>query len=222
MFRASADQQASPGVRVQKREATRARISEAALGLFLADGYQATTVDAIAEAAGISRRSFFSYFESKDDILAFWQAANWAEARQAVLQSSPSAHPLHAVRDVMVRYVSRYSTEEMAQIDALLRSSASLMARKQAFYAEQEAALFSALCEVWREPERRMALRMVAMASIGALRLAIQTYHETGTSRRSLARTLRDAFVSLEEEVTRAASAGPRQQRKRRPATTAR
>ena len=210
VFRASGDQQAKAGGRAGKREAVRGRVSEAALRLFLAQGYQATTVDAIAEAAGISRRSFFSYFESKDDILAFWQARDWDDARQEVLKSSPSVPPLHAVRDVMVRYVSRYSTEEMAQIDALLRSSASLMARKQAFYAEQEVALFSALCEVWREPERRMALRLVAMVSIGALRLAIQAYHEAGSARRSMARLVRDAFAVLEAEIIRAGSI-PRQ-----------
>lgn len=199
VFRESEDLRVAAGARERKRVATRQRISEEALRLFLAHGYQGTTVDAIADAAGISRRSFFSYFESKDDILAWWQERDWAEARQELLKVSPSQSPLHAVRDVMVRYVSRYSTEEMAAIDGLLRSSTALMARKQAFYAEQEQALFATLCEVWREPERRLALRMVAMVSIGALKLAIQSYHESSNARRSMARMVREAFATVEE-----------------------
>jgi AcrR family transcriptional regulator len=48
---------------------TRARIAAAAFELFAAQGYENTTVDAIAERAGIARRTFFRYFRSKDDVI---------------------------------------------------------------------------------------------------------------------------------------------------------
>ena len=48
---------------------TRARIAAAAFDLFAAQGYDGTTVDAIAERAGIARRTFFRYFRSKDDVI---------------------------------------------------------------------------------------------------------------------------------------------------------
>jgi AcrR family transcriptional regulator len=48
---------------------TRARIAAAAFELFAARGYDGTTVDAIAERAGIARRTFFRYFRSKDDVI---------------------------------------------------------------------------------------------------------------------------------------------------------
>jgi AcrR family transcriptional regulator len=48
---------------------TRARIAAAAFELFAAKGYDSTTVDAIAERAGIARRTFFRYFRSKDDVI---------------------------------------------------------------------------------------------------------------------------------------------------------
>jgi AcrR family transcriptional regulator len=48
---------------------TRARIAAAAFELFAAQGYDGTTVDAIAERAGIARRTFFRYFRSKDDVI---------------------------------------------------------------------------------------------------------------------------------------------------------
>jgi len=48
---------------------TRARIAAAAFELFAAQGYDNTTVDAIAERAGIARRTFFRYFRSKDDVI---------------------------------------------------------------------------------------------------------------------------------------------------------
>ncbi|HST83586.1 MAG TPA: TetR family transcriptional regulator [Kineosporiaceae bacterium] len=48
---------------------TRARIAASAFELFAAQGYDGTTVDAIAERAGIARRTFFRYFRSKDDVI---------------------------------------------------------------------------------------------------------------------------------------------------------
>lgn len=61
------------GLRERKREQTLQRLTEAAMKLFLAKGYEATTLDDIAAAAEISRRSFFHYFASKEDVVVAWQ-----------------------------------------------------------------------------------------------------------------------------------------------------
>jgi AcrR family transcriptional regulator len=63
---APSDPAAVPGSAVLD---TRARIAAAAFELFAAQGYDGTTVDAIAERAGIARRTFFRYFRSKDDVI---------------------------------------------------------------------------------------------------------------------------------------------------------
>ncbi len=196
----SKDAMSPEGLRERKRRETRQRIAETGLRLFLADGYERTTLDAIADAAGISRRTFFSYFKSKDDILFAWQEAGWASMYADLLRTSPDVQPLDAVRDLVVRYISRYTTEEMTSIDRLLRS-ASLAARKQAFYAEQEQVLFDTLCEVWRQPQRRMALRMVAVVSIGAMRLATQAWNDQPAPRRPVAAFVEEAFDSLRSEL---------------------
>ncbi len=57
------------GVRERKRRETLQRITDAGIRLFVEKGYEATTLDEIAAAAGISRRTFFYYFKSKDEIL---------------------------------------------------------------------------------------------------------------------------------------------------------
>lgn len=186
------------GVRERKRRETHRRIAEVGQNLFLAHGFDGTTVDAIAEAAGISRRSFFSYFKAKDDIIVFWQQADSAILFAELLKVSPSVKPLQAVRDVMVNHIARYTTEQMTVVDNLMQSSETLLARKQAFYAEQEQALFHTLCQVWREPERKMELRMVAMVSIGAMRLSLLAWREQTGKRQPVAKFLREAFTRLE------------------------
>lgn len=187
--------------RERKRVETRNRIAETALRLFLAGGFEATTLDLIAEEAGISRRTFFSYFKSKDDILLFWQDAHWRSIYDDLLKTSPDVAPLDAVRDIFVKHMAQYSTEEMQAIDALMRSSPTLHSRKQAFYGEQEQALYNKLCEVWRQPERRAALRMVAMVSMGAMRLTTQLWSEQSDRKTPMADLLRESFAVLKSEL---------------------
>ena len=57
------------GLRERKRADTHARVHSAAMELFSRKGFEATTLDDIASAAGVSRRSLFHYFASKEDIV---------------------------------------------------------------------------------------------------------------------------------------------------------
>jgi AcrR family transcriptional regulator len=60
--------QRSPGQREKNKEQTRKKIVSAALQLFNAKGYDATTTRQIAKKAGIAEGTVFNYFETKDDI----------------------------------------------------------------------------------------------------------------------------------------------------------
>lgn len=57
------------GLRERKRAETRMRLEQAALTLTLRDGLALATVDAISAEAGVSSRTFFNYFESKEDAI---------------------------------------------------------------------------------------------------------------------------------------------------------
>ncbi|MHA2788557.1 TetR family transcriptional regulator [Corynebacterium sp. S7] len=59
----------SEGVREKKRRHTRWRIFDEALTLIERQGFDNVTIDAICEAAEISRRTFFNYLDSKDDLV---------------------------------------------------------------------------------------------------------------------------------------------------------
>ncbi|WP_329338851.1 TetR family transcriptional regulator [Streptomyces sp. NBC_00663] len=57
------------GLRERKKRQTRERIRREAYRLFAEHGYEATTVDQIAEAAEISSSTFFRYFPTKEDVV---------------------------------------------------------------------------------------------------------------------------------------------------------
>jgi AcrR family transcriptional regulator len=55
-------------IREQTRHVVRSLIAQTALGLFASAGYESTTMDEVAAAAGVSRRTIFNYFASKEDL----------------------------------------------------------------------------------------------------------------------------------------------------------
>jgi len=188
------------GLRERKRRETAQRIADVALRLFLANGYEATTLDAITAAAGISRRTFFYYYKSKDDILISMQAGLGETIAAGVRDEPADRRPLDAVRDVMIRASAAYPAEDMIAIDRLMRSSDVVMARKQASYVEHERTVYEALREKFSPPGSETSLRIVAMVAIGAMRLALEAFNRDH-GKRPIVEHLWDAFNALDREI---------------------
>jgi AcrR family transcriptional regulator len=188
------------GLRARKRRQTRQRIIDAGLRLFVSKGYDATTLDAIAEAADISRRTYFSYFASKDDLLLAWQDDAIDDLRAALVDAAAGRTALDAARAALSAVIGRFETADFIAIDDLMRSTEILRDRKQGSYERLERALFAAMLEVWPQEDRRSGLRMTAMVAIGALRLALETWREDGRVC-PIGQYLDAAFEALKTEV---------------------
>ncbi|MEU6781137.1 TetR family transcriptional regulator [Nonomuraea angiospora] len=101
-----------PGLRERKKAKTRALIQKEALRLFREQGYAATTVEQIAEAAEVAPSTVFRYFATKEDLVLVDQFPPFIEA----LQSAP-AHlkPVPAVRAAMRVILAGQTAEEFAE-----------------------------------------------------------------------------------------------------------
>jgi AcrR family transcriptional regulator len=188
------------GTRARKRRETHARITDAGIRLFLEKGYDATTLDEIAAEAGISRRTFFYYFESKDEILLSLQSGMGAMIVDALKDQPSDQRPLEAVRDSVLKVCAIIPADEMIAIDDLMRTNAVVQARKQASMIEHEATLYAALREKWPNPDQATRLRMVAMMALGAIRLATDVLHREG-GKRPFTDLLAENFAALLDEL---------------------
>ncbi|HEY8938643.1 MAG TPA: TetR family transcriptional regulator [Cellvibrio sp.] len=188
------------GLRERKRRETLQRITEVGIRLFIEKGYDATTLDDIAAGADISRRTFFYYFKSKDEILLALQSG-MGEALIAALQDGlEGKRPIDAVRNAIIKVCAPFPAADMIAIDRLMRSSEAVQARKQATYIQQEKILFEALRKQWPESERETGLRLVAMSAVGAMRLAFDTLSREG-GKRPIVTLLNESFDALENEI---------------------
>jgi AcrR family transcriptional regulator len=185
----------SPGVRERKRIETQQRITEAAIRLFGKHGYEATTLDAIAVEAGISRRTFFHYFKSKDEVLLSMQQGLGDMLVAAVREQPTTLRPIEATRNVLLNLSAPYPPEELLAIDRLMRSSEAVQARKQASYVQAEHMLYAAMAERWTAPEAE--LRLVALLTIGAMRLSLDAFSRSNGTR-PIADLLRESFDALD------------------------
>jgi TetR/AcrR family transcriptional regulator, regulator of mycofactocin system len=87
--------------REEHKRLTRAALEEAALALFARNGYEQTTVEEIAEAAGVSVRTFFRYFSGKRHVLFGDVAYDRISRLGRLLEARPVAEdPLESVRAV--------------------------------------------------------------------------------------------------------------------------
>jgi TetR/AcrR family transcriptional regulator, regulator of mycofactocin system len=94
------------GLRERKKEKTRVALEGAALRLFDERGYDATTVEQIAELADVSTRTFFRYFPTKADVLLSDQAARLAMIRD-LLDARPDDEPVAESLRTLMRAIGR-------------------------------------------------------------------------------------------------------------------
>src|SRR2546430_9485414 len=90
-----------PGLRERKKQQTRDKIARVALRLFSERGYDETTLAEIAEAADVSPRTIFAYYESKEDILFCDEPALFEQLEQTLRQRPPGATTVDALRDFL-------------------------------------------------------------------------------------------------------------------------
>ena len=190
-------------LRERKRRLTLDRIAEIGLKLFIENGYESTTLDAIAAASGISRRTFFYYLKSKEDVLMAHESGNFPHAlRPTFLKQSPKQSPIDAARKTFLALASMYETKESIIADRIVRSIDTLRLRKEALLVQMEDVLAEAMYELWPDRSRRPALRLDAMMAIGTLRFARENWRKDDAAR-PLTHYIDEAFDLLDHQSKR-------------------
>ncbi|MCG2620942.1 TetR family transcriptional regulator [Arthrobacter sp. I2-34] len=203
---------AAPGLRERRRRQTMAEISEAALTLFEERGLEAATVDDIAEAAGISQRTFFRYFAAKEDA-ALPAHREFEDAVEAGLgQADPEADPCEELGKVYGRALQAFAdnasaaSQRMLRVSRLLRREPLLRAALVRHSAARNARLFQALAAKFAGPQADdLQLRVAVELCTGLARAAFDTWTERLEAGRPA--RLPEIFVDAQDAAQRVRTA---------------
>jgi TetR/AcrR family transcriptional regulator, regulator of mycofactocin system len=95
-------------------------VTRTALELFADRGFEETTVDDVADALGVSRRTLFRYFASKNDMV--WGDFDWVlERLRRCLAAAPPEVPLHEALGRAVVESNRYADEQLPELRIRMR-----------------------------------------------------------------------------------------------------
>ncbi|TMQ94728.1 TetR family transcriptional regulator [Actinomadura soli] len=163
------------GLRERKKETTRRALHDAAMRLAAEHGLDGVTVEAIADAAGVSRRTFSNYFGGKEEALLYG-----AERRMRALldafASRPRGEPSWTALRAALDEQADDETTTCATLGAaqarLAREHPSVLARLLAHYAEFERDLADLIAVREGLPPGGVRPRVLAGAFMTALRIA--------------------------------------------------
>ncbi len=179
--------------RLKKREA----LVEAAFELFEARGFEATTVDQIAEAAEVSRRTFFRYFSCKEEVVFPFMAERLA-AFEAALADHDGA-PAQRVRHACLAMAQEFDDhkEELLRQQRLVAQSPALLAFDQKQDLDWEQAIAAVLQQGRRSEAAHRRAQIWAGAIMGAVRASLRTWFQN-EGRGDLVELGREALDHLE------------------------
>ena len=178
-------------------EGTRARVERAALDLFTLRGFEQVTTDEVADAAGISRRTFFRYFATKADAVWGDFAAHAARLEQLLAGSDPAQPVLASVCAAYVE-VNDYAAAELPQLRErmlLILTEPALLAHSQLRYAEVDRVVARYVAARSGAQDTDLVPRLVAATTRAAATTAFQAW--LSDERSALGTHLRQAFAEL-------------------------
>jgi AcrR family transcriptional regulator len=175
-----------PTLRERTRRAVHAEITATAMRLFAENGFDATTVDQIAREAGISRRSFFHYFGSKEDLVLGDTVALGERVREALEARPADESAWAALREAfMVLEANGMPSMDQLAIAQLYHDAPSLRARHLEKHLRWQALLAPDI-------QRRLGLpdtespdpraRALVAAALACLDAAVDAWYLSGGS----------------------------------------
>lgn len=199
-----------PTLRERKKQRARLELATAAMRLFRAKGFEATTVEEIAAAADYSPSTFFRHFGSKEDVV-FLDIREDLAAFERALGARPAGTSMwQQIRQHIHLTINRFG-ESGAEFEsssvAVWLTDPALRGPFQLFCAdwEQVIALAWAAAHGTEDPDADLEAQLVARGVVSACQAALHVHVHTGGDLQEL---IKQAFDALDRGLDRAALTG--------------
>jgi AcrR family transcriptional regulator len=187
--------------RAEKKAATKHAIQDHALRLFVEKGYDATTVEEIAAAAGVSHMTFFRYFPRKEEVVEYDEYDPLLE--DLIAARPPDEAPITAVHNALrvgLQQVLSTDREALLIRTRLILDNPVLRSRNLVAQDTTRDLFARALARRGGLAEPDLAATVQASAALGAIAPALTTWAEDGEA--DLIALIDIAFTALESGVS--------------------
>jgi AcrR family transcriptional regulator len=169
-----------PDWRQRKKTATRDRLRACALRLFRQQGYEATTVEQIAAAAGVSHMTFFRYFPAKEDVAL---SDSYDPMIGALIEQTPATWPvIERIRTALLQGLQQvYETDRDTMLDQnkLIVATPALRERLWADQIAAQQLILQALSAGQDDLRPGFQTRVIVAACLAAAGTAVLAWVET-------------------------------------------
>ncbi|WP_398780080.1 TetR/AcrR family transcriptional regulator [Streptomyces sp. NBRC 110611] len=166
-----------PGLRERKKIQTRQAIRRAAYRLFDEHGYEATSIDRIAEAAEVSPSTVVRYFPAKEDIVL---TDEYDALLSAGLRARPADEPVvESIRRVAIEVLRGIAAQDRAglvQRIRLIHEVPAIRGRTAEHAARHTTLISTVLAERTGRPADDLELRVISAAALAALQEALLSW----------------------------------------------
>jgi AcrR family transcriptional regulator len=171
------------GLRERKKAKTRAELTEAALRQFTERGFDETTVEDIVGACDVSPRTFFRYFDSKEDVVIGFYDDLGAELVELLAGRPPDEAPFAATRAAFESFADIYQERRnrVCAVSQLAYETPPIRARLLDKHARWENGLARELARrMQTDPETDPRPRLIAAVSLAAFSTAVRGWVADG------------------------------------------
>jgi AcrR family transcriptional regulator len=165
------------GLREMTRRAVRAEIADAAMRLFMEQGFAATTVEQVAATVGMSSRSVFRYFPTKEDMVVGSMEQTGHDIAEALLARPADEPPWVALRRALDAPLQALTDDDSVALarSALLATTPSLRAAQRQKHASWNELLVPGITQRLPGPAggRDLQARAIVAAALACLDVAV-------------------------------------------------
>jgi AcrR family transcriptional regulator len=166
-------------LRNRKQQFVRDAIFDAAIEIFAAKGFDETTVEDVARAAGVSRASFFRYFSSKDDLLAQNVMRYGSALTEGIKACPPMFTPLQTMHETVLSVARQTGTHPRTRqvIEVSLRSASAMQAHASRLLEVEESVAVAFAERTKGSSKDDLEPRLLAAITVAAMNVAIMSWY---------------------------------------------
>lgn len=218
MTATAATDPAPTGRRERKKQRTREAIVDAAFTLFAEKGFEATTVEEIADLVDVSSRTFFRYFSSKEDVVLTFHEEQFDAMRAALAAQPPDMPVITAMRNAGVSVIRAceegaygFDPQKFLCVQQMMESSPALFGRSLEHGQKKQAEITRIVADrMGVDPADDLRPHVAAGAASCALHAALEVWMHGGAHAEKLSEVLDKVFALLEDGINYPSAGAPR------------